>query len=100
MISHQALARRLFYTICIPLFLCAAVTVCAAQTTERRTSIAVLDFGETETGLRAADRLWQSVAGEREFQFLDCEMARAGARGAGYAGSLNMSLSEARDLGA
>jgi TonB family protein len=71
----------------------------SARTRARPTTLAVLDFGETETGLRAADRLWKTLAGESDVQLLDRDAARAAARGVGYAGSLNLTLSEARDLG-
>lgn len=37
---------------------------------------------------------------ENEFTIFDPELSAAAARGVGYAGSLNMSLTEARDLGA
>ena len=66
-----------------------------------RAGVAVLDFGATETGARAADRVAGLLARRPEkVALLDRGMVRAAARGVGYAGSLNMTLSEARDLGA
>jgi TonB family protein len=82
------------------LFLCVSVTQSSAQTPARRTTVAVLDFGGTETGRRAADRIAQTLSGEREVQILDRDEVRAASSGMGYTGSLNMTLSEARDLGA
>jgi TonB family protein len=71
-----------------------------AQPLARKTTVAVLDFGETETGRRAAERLWRTVREANGLEFSDREEARAAARGATYAGSLNMTLEEARRLGA
>lgn len=96
----RADGRILFCFIYALLLLSASATSSRAQTSERRTIVAVLDFGETETGRRAADRIAVQLAGEREFELSDRDAARAAARGMGYAGSLNMTLAEARDLGA
>ncbi|HEY0323239.1 MAG TPA: TonB family protein [Pyrinomonadaceae bacterium] len=100
MIERHSTIFGLLRIACVLLFLCVIVAACEAQTTTRRTTVAVLDFGETETGRRAADKLWQTMTGEKEFKFSDREEAQAAARGHGYAGSLNMTLEEARELGA
>jgi TonB family protein len=68
-------------------------------------SVAVLDMGAGVTAERASGRVAKLVAdaGARarvRLALLDRGMARAAARGAGYAGSLNMTLAEARSLGA
>lgn len=67
--------------------------------------VAVLDMGATDTASRASERVAKLLAesGGRaglKLALLDRGMARAAARGAGYAGSLNMTLAEARSLGA
>jgi TonB family protein len=62
--------------------------------------VAILDFGETATGKRAADELHESFMATGLFTLLDRALVRSAAKGIGYAGSLNMSLDEARDLGA
>ncbi len=67
--------------------------------------VAVLDMGTTDTASRASERVAKLLAesGGRtgvKLALLDRGMARAAARGAGYAGSLNMTLAEARSLGA
>lgn len=72
----------------------------SASSVERRASIAVLDFGATETGQRAATRLWTALAADAKFSMIDRALSGAAARGLSYAGSLNMTLAEARDLGA
>ncbi|HEX3559957.1 MAG TPA: energy transducer TonB [Pyrinomonadaceae bacterium] len=68
-------------------------------------SVAVLDLGATETGVRATERLRKQLAdagakGEAKLSLLDRDWGRAAARGIGYRGSLNLTLSEARSLGA
>ncbi len=63
--------------------------------------VAVLDLGETQTAERVADLLTQALAARpAEFGLVPRAQARAAARGVGYADSLNLSLEEARDLGA
>lgn len=86
---------------CFPLVLiaCALSISSAAQTSARRMRVAVLDFGETQTAKRAADKLSLALSSDSTLLITDREESRAAARGAGYAGSLNMALQEARDLG-
>ena len=108
MISRQF--RRMFRVLILAaLLFCAAPVNSVAQSRERPIRIAVLDFGNSSTGRRVADKLAEnlvSVARRRndnpqaaEFQILDRDQSRAAALGAGYRGSLNMTLQEARDLG-
>ena len=71
-----------------------------AQTRERSVTLAVLDFGDSTIGRLASQTLMGNLKQETALIVLDRDQARAAARGAGYAGSLNLSLSEARSLGA
>jgi TonB family protein len=89
------------------LFIVSFSTLCPATWAqeERRVSVAVLDLGGTATGARVAERLGRLLAssearGQTRLVLLDRDMGRAAARGVGYAGSLNMSISDARALGA
>jgi TonB family protein len=66
----------------------------------RPLSLAVLDFGDSSLARLAADRLAANFKRETGVVVLDRDQVRAAARGAGYAGSISLSLSEARDLGA
>lgn len=72
----------------------------------RSVRVAVLDFGEGETGRVAARGVAELLAAgvgaaERaRIDVLDGDMSMAAAHGIGYKGSLNMTLAEARDLGA
>jgi TonB family protein len=85
----------------IALLLLSALTGTAgAQANSQRTRVAVLDFGETETGRRAAAKLAHALSSSDDLLIVARDESRAAAHGAGYAGSLNMSLQEARDLGA
>lgn len=61
--------------------------------------MAVLDFGETQTGRRAADKLAAALRSHTELALADRDESSAAARGLGYKGSLNLTLSDARDLG-
>jgi TonB family protein len=84
-------------------FVSALCCVARAQGGPGRASVAVLDMGAA--GARVAERVEKllSEAGGREgsrLALIDRGLSRAAARGAGYAGSLNMTLAEARALGA
>ena len=67
---------------------------------QRSLTIAVLDFGESKLARLAADKLGANLKHETSVVVLDRDQVRAAARGAGYAGSIGLSLSEGRDLGA
>ncbi|HKR00736.1 MAG TPA: energy transducer TonB [Pyrinomonadaceae bacterium] len=81
------------------LLACALLSNASAQTNPQRIRVAVLDFGETQTGKRAAAKLSLSLLSSDQLLLADREESGAAARGAGYNGSLNMTLQEARDLG-
>ena len=70
------------------------------QTIERPVTLAVLDFGDSNIGRLAADKLTLNLKHEAGEVILDRDQVRAAARGAAYTGSINLSLNEARDLGA
>ena len=71
-----------------------------AQTPGRSVTLAVLDFGNTAIGRLTSEKLMANLKQETGLMILDRDQARAAASGAGYAGSLNLSLNEARNLGA
>ena len=96
---------RIFALLAFILF--SSVFSSAARVNQRPIRIAVLDFGAS--GRRFADRLAETIATEarktrdktesNDLLVIDRDQARAAALGAGYRGSLNMALQEARDLG-
>jgi TonB family protein len=71
----------------------------AAQAYAQRIRVAVLDFGQTQIAKHAAEKLSAVFSSDGHLLLIDREESRTAARGAGYAGSLNMTLQEARDLG-
>jgi TonB family protein len=97
-------SRRALFIISLlcALFLQSALAVCvhAQANSVRRARVAVLDFGETPFGQHVAERFSASISTAADVQLIDRDASRAAALGAGYAGSLNMTLQEARDLGA
>ena len=91
-----------------PVIVLFALTLtCVAQNNPRPIRIAVLDFGNSPTGHRVADRLAELMSSNSHttsnrddaLKVIDRDWARAAALGAGYRGSLNLTLAEARDLG-
>ena len=66
----------------------------------------MLDLGSMATGLHAAAEIREMFLTKdrsqdgREFDVIDPDQTRAAALGAGFAGSLNLTLQQARDLGA
>jgi TonB family protein len=89
----------------------ALTLTCVAQNNPRPIRVAVLDFGNSLSGHRAADRLAEAMSSNHRatkdpttnsdevVQVIDRDWARSAALGAGYRGSLNLTLPEARDLG-
>jgi TonB family protein len=65
-----------------------------------RTRVAVMDLGPSATGTRAANTIREAIRTENEFALVDPDQASAAAGGAGFQGSLNLTVEEARDLGA
>ncbi len=68
--------------------------------TMRPLSIAVLDFGDSTIARRTAEKLAASLKHDTSLTVMDRDQVRAAAHGAAYAGSINLSLDEARELGA
>jgi TonB family protein len=92
--------RLVSFFIVIVLFVLANACEFQAQTPARRLTIAVLDLGETTFARQAAEKFSTNLKLDNTVEIPDHDQARAAARGAGYAGSLNLSLDEARNLGA
>lgn len=84
----------------IILTICAFSINVAAQQDKHVARIAVLDLGETDFGVHLSDRLEQALSKESGLSMIDRGEASAAARGVGYTGSLNLTLEEARNVGA
>jgi hypothetical protein len=84
------------------LSLCLLLLASASLAQTRPTRLAVLDFGKDPTGLRAAAVIRESLHSKeepREFTVIDLDQTSAASVGAGFEGSLNLTLQQARDLG-
>jgi TonB family protein len=77
-----------------------ALLVTTAQAQSQPPVLSVLDFGSTTIAKQATDTLRSKLRDTREVQVADPDLSRAAAKGIGYTGSLNLTLTEARDLGA
>jgi TonB family protein len=62
--------------------------------------VSVLDLGSSPIAKQATDTLRARLRSTGEVQVADADMSSAAAKGIGYSGSLNLSVNEARDLGA
>lgn len=71
-----------------------------SQAQERRVPVAVLGFGDSGIGRLASETLAANLESVPELLILDRDQASTAAKGAGHIASLNMSLQEARGLGA
>ncbi len=80
--------------------LTAMLTSASPQNGPRRVSVALLESGEATIAHSALTQLSTGLSGLPELSLVDADQARMAARGIGYSGSLNMTLREARDLGA
>jgi len=75
-------------------------------TTETQTEVystpivSVLDFGSSPIAKQAADILRHRFRSSGDVRVADADLSRSAAKGIGYSGSLNLSVAEARDLGA
>jgi TonB family protein len=85
---------RSISVICV-LLICAADSVASAKT-----SVSVVDFGQTEFAQTVAEKFRARLRATGEFLVADRDLSRSAAIGVGYAGSLNLTVKEARDLGA
>ncbi len=72
----------------------------------RPTPLAVIDLGNAPTGLHAAEAIRETLHPKAEalsggeFAVIDRDQTRAAGLGAGFEGSLNLTIQQARDLGA
>ena len=62
--------------------------------------VSVLDFGSMPIAMKLTETLRTRLRASSELSLTDSDLSRTAARGIGYSGSLNLSVNEARDLGA
>ena len=82
--------------ICLSLLFVSSTTYAHSN----RPTVSVLDFGQTTTGKVVAEKIRARLRATGELLVADADLSRSAADGVGYAGSLNLSVAEARDLGA
>ncbi len=87
------------------LFLVAVLSIGAKpltdqQSLERRVRVAVVDFGDSNFGRVVAEKVAGELKASEQLEIVDRTASKMAAQGAGYSGSLNLSITEARDLGA
>jgi TonB family protein len=80
-------------------FIAGLLAVLVSSSRAQNPVVSVLDFGVTTLAQKTADKL-RSRLRANELIVADADMTRAAATGGAYSGSLNLSVSEARDLGA
>jgi TonB family protein len=108
-----AISRTIIFAfalcLCLPLsafgYACPWHAGAPASVLPTRVRVAVLDFGESATGVRAAEKVREALAKDKlavesGLEVIDRNLAIAAALGNGYQGSLNLTTQEARDLGA
>lgn len=76
------------------------VVLVSTARAQSSTTVSVLDLGATPFAQKSAEKLRERLRSTVELLVADADLARAAAKGIGYSGSLNLSVSEARDLGA
>ena len=81
-------------------FIVGLLVLAASNSHAQNASVAVLDFGTTPFAQKTAEKLREQFRATKELHIADADLTRAAAKGIGYSGSLNLTLSEARDLGA
>ncbi len=93
------LRRRLSLALLAVLLLSAADST-TSRATDQPPKVAVLDFADSSVGRLVSDKLSANLKREAGLIVLDRDQVGTAARGAGYRGSINLSVAEARDLGA
>jgi len=85
--------RRLVFIVAL---LALPVSVARAETTW----VSVVDFGPTPFAQQTAEKMRERLRTANDLKIADADLTRSAVKGIGYSGSLNLSVGEARDLGA
>jgi len=81
-------------------FLVALLLLLPVKARAQTSKVSVLDFGPQPIAQQVADILRTRLRTSGAMQVADADLSRSAAKGIGYSGSLNLTVSEARDLGA
>lgn len=96
----RALARLTALTTSIVIAALSVVPRTVSHGASRPLTLAILDLGDSSFGKTVAETLLRKLKSTESLATVDRDQARTAAQGAGYSGSINMSLAEARNLGA
>lgn len=91
-----AMARLIKLSLVVLLF---SPAITLAQNTDGQKTISILDLGKGSFAANAVEVIRGQFRSSAEFVVADSDLSRAAAHGIGYSGSLNMTVTEARDLG-
>ena len=72
----------------------------ASNARAQTSKVSVLDFGSQPIAQRAAETIRSRLRASGAVQVADADLSRTAAKGIGYSGSLNLTVNEARNLGA
>ena len=88
--------------LCVSVVVLFAISLTTESPSHREAApiVSVLDFGTTPVGKLFAETLRARLRASGEVAVADADLSRAAANGIRYSGSLNLTLTEARDLGA
>ncbi|HEU4870929.1 MAG TPA: energy transducer TonB [Pyrinomonadaceae bacterium] len=84
----------------VKLYLVALLLLLPVNARAQTSKVSVLDFGSQPIAQQVADILRTRLRASGAVQVTDADLSRSAAKGIGYSGSLNLTVSEARDLGA
>jgi TonB family protein len=97
LVQNAGHSLRIVASVCV-------LTIFAHAQAPPRARVAVLDFGDSANGARASEKVRQALLDRTAIAngivLVDQNLAMAAARGAGFQGSLNLAVAEARDIGA
>ena len=81
-------------------FITGLLVVLGSVARAQNATVSVLDLGTTPFAQKSTEKLRERLRSTVEILVADADLSRAAAKGIGYSGSLNLSVGEARDLGA
>ena len=81
-------------------YLIALLLLLPVNSRAQTSKVSVLDLGSQQIAQQVADILRSRLRASGAVQVADADLSRSAAKGIGYTGSLNLTVSEARDLGA
>jgi TonB family protein len=91
------MTRDIIHSLCA---VCVLLVLASHSSASAKTTVSVVDFGQTDFGKTIAEKMRSRLRARGEFLVADGDLSRSAAVGVGYNGSLNLTVKQARDLGA